>query len=195
MKKIYKNVGITLIALVITIILILLLAGITIFILVGENGLILGAQQRKQAYTKAEMKEQLALALQNLQDEKEGIATLDDITQEWIDVAIQDYECIVKDDASTNSKKIEMGKNGVEYQFLIEESLNIIEVEESNNGIELTYEAKSKDEEDNIAIVITINAKKNGLDKIEFPNGEIIYCNFFLSIAIYYFTIWKFNFI
>lgn len=177
MKKIYKNTGITLIALVITIVILLVLAGITISTLVGENGLILRGQKAKQAYTKAEMKEQLTVALQNLQTEQEGNATLEDVTQEWIDAEIQDCECTIKEDASTNNKKITMKKNGIEYKFLIDESLNIIEIEESNSSIELEYETKSKDEEDNIAILVIISDKEKGLDRIEFPDGEIIYCN------------------
>ena len=62
-----KQKGITLIALVITIIILLVLAGITISTLMGENGLIARVQQTKQAQIESDMKEQLALALQDLQ--------------------------------------------------------------------------------------------------------------------------------
>ena len=58
-----KQKGITLIALVITIVILLVLAGITISTLAGENGLIARVQQTKQAQIESDMKEQLSLAL------------------------------------------------------------------------------------------------------------------------------------
>jgi len=51
------------------------------------------------------MKEQLILALQDLQLEKEGKATLDDVTQEWLDGEITEYECILTGDASISGKE------------------------------------------------------------------------------------------
>ena len=49
--------GITLIALVITIIVLLILAGISIAMLTGQNGILTQAQNSKQATEKAEVKE------------------------------------------------------------------------------------------------------------------------------------------
>ena len=95
-----KQKGITLIALVITIIMLLIKAGITISTLVGEKVLTAQEQPIKQAQIESDMKEQLALALQDLQIEKLGEATLDDVTQEWIDSKIQNYDCTIKEDAS-----------------------------------------------------------------------------------------------
>ena len=48
MKKLKKNQGITLIALVVTIIVLIILAGISISMLVGENGIIMQAQKAKE---------------------------------------------------------------------------------------------------------------------------------------------------
>lgn len=67
-----KEMGITMIALVITIIILLLLAGITIANLNGENGLLSKAKQSKEKYSIAEAKEKLELAITNLQIEQEG---------------------------------------------------------------------------------------------------------------------------
>ena len=64
MKKLKENKGITTIALVITIIILLILAGITILTLTGENGIIKKAIiSREKTYEAQE-------------DEKEKIATL-----------------------------------------------------------------------------------------------------------------------
>lgn len=186
MKKRRKNnLGITLISIVITIIILLILAGITISTLTGENGLLARATQAKQAQIEAEMKEELKLALQDLQIEKLGDATLDDVTQEWINAKIDNYDCTVKDDLSISGKRVIMEKNGIIFKFLIDEKLNITEIEEDGNGATLEYEVLSRDG-DNVNILITITDKENGLQQIEFPDGNIIYCNGKEKIAIDY---------
>lgn len=65
-----KNKGITLIALVITIIILLILAGVTIALTLGEDGIIYQALQGKDEYTKAELKSDLELKIMNMQAEK-----------------------------------------------------------------------------------------------------------------------------
>ena len=60
-KTIKNNRGITLIALVITIIVLLILAGVTIATLTGDNGLLKKAQNAKQVNEEAEICEQLKL--------------------------------------------------------------------------------------------------------------------------------------
>ena len=81
MKKTKENKGITLVALVITIIILLLLAGIAIATLGGENGIFSKVKQSKSKHIESEMKERLIIAIQDLQTEKKGEATLADITQ------------------------------------------------------------------------------------------------------------------
>lgn len=56
-----KNAGITLIALVVTIIVLLILAGITISLLIGENGIIARANQAKEKYADAALQERIEL--------------------------------------------------------------------------------------------------------------------------------------
>ena len=60
-----KN-GITLIALVITIIVLLILAGVTIATLTGENGILTRVQSTKTQNEKKTIEEQIHLALQSL---------------------------------------------------------------------------------------------------------------------------------
>ena len=166
--------GITLIALVITIIVLLLLAGVAIATLTGKNGLITRAKQAKKAQIEAEIKESLILAVQDLQVEKVGDVTLDDITQEWIDEKLSEYNPSVKDDASISGKKITMKKDGIIKKFLIDEELNITEIE--NDGeIQFSYEAISRDGE-NAQILIKVRDTENGLNKIQCPNGNTIEC-------------------
>lgn len=65
-----QNKGITLIALVITIIVLLILAGITLSLIIGENGLIRRAKEGTEKYEIAELKEKLELKILDIDIEK-----------------------------------------------------------------------------------------------------------------------------
>ena len=73
-KKILKRKekGITLIALVITIIVLLILAGVSIAMLTGENGILTQAQRAKSETEEAQEKEEILLALNTLQIDDNG---------------------------------------------------------------------------------------------------------------------------
>ena len=166
-----QSKGITLIALVITIIILLILAGVAIASLGGENGLIYKVQQAKKSQIEAEMKEKLVLALSELQLEKNGEATLDDVTQEWADSILEDYKPTITNDTSISGKKIRMSKSGITGKYIIDENLSIIEIEEIT-GAELTYEVKSRDGE-NLQVLVTVTDNENGLQTIEYNDGHI----------------------
>ena len=72
MKKLKKNEAITLVALIVTIIMLLILAGITISTLGGENGLFARVKLGKERYAISEAKEKLELEITNLQIEQQG---------------------------------------------------------------------------------------------------------------------------
>ena len=61
--RIKQTKGITLIALVITIIILLILAGVTITMLTGDNGILKQATNARETNTKAELEEQVKLAV------------------------------------------------------------------------------------------------------------------------------------
>ena len=71
MKKFRKNQGITLIALVITVIVLLILAGVTIATLTGDNGILTRAQEAKTRTEQAE------------KDEKEKLGDMEDTINEY----------------------------------------------------------------------------------------------------------------
>lgn len=58
-----NNSGITLIALVITIIVLLILAGVSVTMLTGQNGILTQAQNAKQVTEKSSEKEKLEIAV------------------------------------------------------------------------------------------------------------------------------------
>ena len=55
--------GITLIALVITIVVLLILAGVSINLLLGDNGIITKAKEAKDSYSKSAVKEKVGFLL------------------------------------------------------------------------------------------------------------------------------------
>ncbi len=167
--------GITLIALVITIIVLLILAGITIATLTGENGLFARTKESKKSYIGAEMKEALIMALQDLQAEKLAEATLDNITQEWANDKLAQYKPIVGISTKPSGKTITMEKSGITKTFLIDGNLNIIEMENKTN-ILFSYETTSKDGED-VKILIKVQEKISGINRVELPDGSALNCN------------------
>ncbi len=67
-----QNNGITLLALIITIIILIILSGVTISILAGKDGLISKAQQTKEKYLISESLEKLELEITSLKIEEES---------------------------------------------------------------------------------------------------------------------------
>lgn len=175
-----QSKGITLIALIITIIILLILAGVAISML-GENGLFEKAKVTKNTQIKAEMREQLTIKISELQVEKNGEATLNDITQNWANITLDEYKATVTDAETTNTKKVIMQKNGVVGNYTIDEKLNIIETEE-NAEVQLTYEIKSKNGK-NLEISVTVTDNENGIQSIEYDDGHIQQGNGLKSIA------------
>ena len=76
--------GITLIALVVTIVVLLILAGVSISMLTGNNGIITQAQNAKKETEEAEEKEKIQLAV------LDAISKNDDLTEENLQKEIDD---------------------------------------------------------------------------------------------------------
>lgn len=85
-----KNKGITLIALVVTIIVLLILAGVAISLLMGENGIVNKTEEAKDETIRAKEREIIKLAYQNLEMERATNGT--DITTENLREEIRKYE-------------------------------------------------------------------------------------------------------
>lgn len=106
MKK--QNKGITLIALVITIIVLLILAGITITLVMGDNGLIAKSQQAGKNYAEAENYE--TNSLNSLEDEMIAITNRGDNTNQQ-----PDYNNIISltDKLATVNQQYIVPDNGI----------------------------------------------------------------------------------
>lgn len=119
MIKNYK--GISLVALVITIIVLLILTGITISFTVGSNGILKKAKDAKEQTNMAQAKENVELKIASLQTENEGKATISSLKE----YAQTDSDITI----DTNNKIIY--KN--EYEFTIDNNLKITDVSKYDN--------------------------------------------------------------
>ena len=172
-----KEKGITLLALVITIIILLILASIAIGMLGSENGLFTKIIKAKEVHIKAEMKEQLILLVQDIKEKKLGRATLDDITQEWLNSKIGTYSPNLIEDASVNGKIVVMTKDGVTGKFLIDQDLSITEIEYNKTNIEFSYDTIKIVDTNKVQLLIHVRERINGLTKVEFPDQEPFIAN------------------
>ena len=109
-----KEKGITLIALVVTIVVLIILAGISISMLTGENGIIVQAQNAKEANIIGKYHEQIQLARAEVQSKNNGIATLDNLIAQIYENKIVPEGNIIKKDEQSAIVITEEG-----YQFLI----------------------------------------------------------------------------
>ena len=131
MKNILKsNNGITLIALVITIIVLIILSAIVINLTVGENGIFGKAKRAQQETLIAQAKEKLELKASEIQIEKEGQATLKDFA-EYLDKDNAIYAIALNKSASVtggipnleNAEEMYITYNGMEFK--VDKSLKI----------------------------------------------------------------------
>ena len=108
-KSIKETNGITLISLVITIIILLILAGVTLSLTLGDNGIITQAEKAKEAQEIAAIKEDLQLAILDKELEKGGTG----LTQEELEEIAGNYGELQEDG---NTIKTEDG-----YEIKIDE--------------------------------------------------------------------------
>ncbi len=127
------NQGITLIALVITIIVLLILAGISIAMLTGENGILRKAEVAKEQTDEEKAKEKLIIAINGLQISKNGEAKLLDIN-EFDDLNSSNYnQEISLEKPVISSEKIATVIVDNQYTFIIDENLRI-EIKKNNDN-------------------------------------------------------------
>lgn len=159
-----RNEAITLVAMVITIIIIILLAGIAIASLGGENGLIAKVIQSKEKYAIAETKEQLELEITNLQIEQEGKG--EELKKEDLP-KINSEKIDVKD---TTNFPVEVIYE--KYKFEVDENFKVTYVGEANETI-VTYttEPEGYTNKDEVKILIKISNPK-GIKSIQKPNED-----------------------
>ena len=125
MQKLKKNKGITLIALVITIIILIILAGISISIVFGQDGLIQKAKGGANTYTEKASEEYVALKIQEwkMENAGTGISLFDYFAKKALTGEVEIDESVQQ----TDENNIGIVKDG--YISIIDKNGNIIETQ------------------------------------------------------------------
>ena len=162
-KRLRNFNGITLVALIVTIVILLILAGIAIATLGGENGLFKKVKLGKERYAISESKEKLELEITNLQIEQNGKG--EELTKEDLPKMNSD-EIDVRD--TTNFPVEVIYKN---YKFEVDSNFKVTYVGEANETI-ITYttEPEGYTNQNNIKVLVKITNTK-GIKSILKP-GE-----------------------
>ena len=162
-KRLRNFNGITLVALIVTIVILLILAGITIATLGGENGLFKKVKLGKERYAISEAKEKLELEITNLQIEQNGKG--EELTKEDLPKMNSD-EVDVRN--TTNFPVEVIYKN---YKFEVDSNFKVTYVGEANETI-ITYttEPDGYTNQNNIKVLVKITNPK-GIKSILKP-GE-----------------------
>lgn len=123
-----KQRGITLIALVVTIIVLLILAGVTIAAISGDNGILQNAARAKEESEKAEIIEQIRLDITDKQIENQGTINEDEF-----------YEILRKYGTVSSDETILTTTKG-NYEILISEIYNLELTDSFNsNTVNITF--------------------------------------------------------
>lgn len=123
--KLKENKGITLIALVVTIIVLLILAGVSISMLTGQNGILNRSASAKEKMQEEGLKEEISLAVQSAMTKGLGVLTKENLETELGNIAGAQ---VTYDESA---KKFTVSRDG--YAFTVDLNGNVV----SANGIVL----------------------------------------------------------
>ena len=125
--------GITMVALVVTIIILLILSGITVSLLFGNNGIITRASNAKKTYEISSIKEEIQMKI--LDKEMEKTKTGEKITQLDVEKILIEYGEVNKNEDGTIKNLITKDKNyEIPYEEIYNSKLAQEEGSESSGG-------------------------------------------------------------
>lgn len=157
--------GITLVALVVTIIILIILAGISINLVLGDNGIITKTKQGKEDYIKAQLKEELELKIAEIEMKK--IEQGRELTREdLLDLREQGA-------AIENAGDISIGEYK-DYEIIIDEEFQVI-IGEKLTGekpvIQLTKTPDTEEVVEKITINVEATMEDGNIELIRKPDG------------------------
>ena len=162
-----KEKGITLIALIVTIVILIILAGVSINLVLGDNGIINKAQEAQKEYSKQEAREKLELVLLDLQVLKEQDELYNEnqyINNRIIKEGMEISENII----TVNGWKFEIDRSIPEIKKNIDE-------EEIKDNVLLEY--KLKENERNISKKIPTTLVDNNNNGVNASIKNVTYNN------------------
>ena len=168
-----SNSAITLIALIITIIVLLILAGVTLNMVIGENGILEKANISKEETNKSQALEELRIKVLDIQTEKNGQATLKDIIEELL--KFDEYSLFMPDNTKIENANQDFSNldfiyvNYKGYKFKIDDKLVVelvgkIESSDENN---YTQEIGAEEKFEYTGEYQEFEAKDSGYYKME----------------------------
>ena len=152
-----QNAGITLIALIITIIILLILAGVTIHFTLGENGILRNAETAGKKYNEASVKETIQSILADMQMEEIKNGNKLNLSKVAQNLASKDSNIkIAEYEEGASELKGTYTINGQEYEFTI------------NNKFETTVTVSTGEK----IVKIKEITWENGKPKVELTSGQ-----------------------
>ena len=167
-----REYGITLVALIITIIILLILAGIAIATLTGDNGLFSRAQQAKEETIKSQLKEEITMAIQEIQAEelpKGNNVTLKILAEGQLESKLKDITVALENDEINGEYK--------DYEYTIDSNLNVT-INGAATGVRIKGNAEVQSgyvfEGNTVDIKVTASITEGTITGIEAPEGATI---------------------
>ncbi|MEI3394806.1 MAG: DUF6273 domain-containing protein [Clostridia bacterium] len=172
MKKIVNEKGITLVALVITIIILLILAGIGIATLTGDNGLFARAKQAKEKTVEGQLREEIVMAIQDIQAEelpKGNKVTLETLVDGQLESKLKDITAELEGNEINGEYK--------DYEYTIDSNLNVT-INGEVTGIKIKGSAEVQSgyvfEGSTVEIKVTASITEGTITGIEAPEEATI---------------------
>lgn len=123
--------GITLVALVITIVVLLILAGVTISMVMGPNGVLTNSQIAKEKSAKGTANDALSTALSSISTNYYATTTngtpLSNVTEQNLKAQAPEYTFTVTDNAAKDGKIVTMEKDGYTFKAAVSAQLTVSE--------------------------------------------------------------------
>ena len=167
-----KEKGITLVALVITIVILLILAGVAIAALTGDNGLFSRAQQAKEETIKSQLKEEITMSIQEIQTEelpKGNNVTLKTLAEGQLESKLKDITVELENDEINGEYK--------DYEYTIDSNLNVT-INGAATGVRIKGNAEVQSgyvfEGNTVDIKVTASITEGTITGIEAPEGATI---------------------
>ena len=171
MEKIINNKGITLVALVITIIVLLILAGISIQS-ITNTGLFANAKKAKEKSMEGQLKEEIGLAIQSIQTEeiyKGNSVTLETLAGGQLEKKLKDITAELADGEINGEYK--------DYEYTIDSNLNVT-INGPVTGVRIKGSAEVQTgyvfEGGTVEIKVTASITEGTITGIEAPEGATI---------------------
>ena len=187
MEKIINNKGITLVALVITIIILLILAGISIQA-ITNTGLFANAKKAKEKSMEGQLKEEISLAIQSIQTEE--IYKGNSVTLETLAGENGQLKNVLGDDlAEAEVAGEEINGEYKDYEFTIDSNLNVT-INGTVSGPKITGSAVVQTsgyvfEGNTVEIKVTASITEGTIAGIEAPEGATLKTNTSTTEKVY----------